>query len=80
MKSQISRWGNSLAVKIPKSITESLNLKAKDRVIFSVDEGKIVLEPIEVLEELSLDELLAEVNEPPEAEVDWGKPMGNEIW
>ncbi|MDJ0651313.1 MAG: AbrB/MazE/SpoVT family DNA-binding domain-containing protein [Xenococcaceae cyanobacterium MO_188.B19] len=80
MKSQVGQWGNSLAVRIPKFITESLDLKANDQIIFSLEEGKIVLKPVKILEELSLDELLAEVDEPPETEVDWGKPMGNEVW
>lgn len=80
MKSQIGQWGNSLAVRIPKFVTESLELKANDRILFSVEDGKIVLEPMKTLEELSLDDLLAEVNEPPEPEVNWGKPMGNEVW
>lgn len=80
MKSQIGQWGNSLAVRIPKFVTESLDLKANDQIVFSVEEGKIVLKPIKALEELSLDDLLSEVNEPPEPEVEWGKPMGNEVW
>lgn len=80
MKSQIGQWGNSLAVRIPKHITESLDLKINDRITFSVEAGKIVLEPVKTLEELDLDDLLAEVEEPSELEVDWGKPMGNEVW
>ena len=34
----------------------------------------------ETLTELTLEELLAGVIDPPEPEVDWGGPMGNEIW
>ena len=80
MKSQIGQWGNSLAVRIPESVIESLDLKVDDQIKFSVEEGKIVLEPLKILQELSLDDLLAEVTEPPEPEIDWGKPMGKEIW
>lgn len=80
MKTQIGQWGNSLAIRIPKFVIESLDLKASDSIEFSIESGKIVLEPIKTLEELSLDELLAEVNEPSEPEIDWGKPMGKEIW
>ncbi len=80
MKSQIGQWGNSLAVRIPKYMIEALNLKPNDAVEFSVENGKLVLEPIHSLPELSLEELLADVAEPPEPEVDWGKPMGNEVW
>ncbi len=80
MKSQIGQWGNSLAVRLPKHISQSLGLKVNDRLSITEDGGRIILEPIEELEELSLDELLSQVIEPPEPEVDWGKPEGDEIW
>ena len=81
MKSQIGQWGNSLAIRLPKFVTESLELEVNESLEFSLEEGKIVLKPVrESLPELSLDELLAEVTEPPEPEIDWGKPMGKEFW
>lgn len=45
-----------------------------------MEDGKLVITPIQILPELSLDELLAEVVEPPDAEIDWGSPVGNEAW
>ncbi|MGV2831402.1 AbrB/MazE/SpoVT family DNA-binding domain-containing protein [Myxosarcina sp. GI1(2024)] len=80
MNSQIGQWGNSLTVRLPKHISQSLGLKVNDRLSITEDNGRIILEPIEELEELSLDELLSQVIEPPEPEVDWGKPEGDEIW
>jgi antitoxin MazE len=80
MKSQIGRWGNSLAIRIPKYVVEALELKPNDAVECSLEEGKLVVQRIQTLPELSLEELLADITEPPEPEVDWGKPMGNEVW
>ncbi|MBA3922628.1 MAG: AbrB/MazE/SpoVT family DNA-binding domain-containing protein [Nostocaceae cyanobacterium] len=80
MKSQIGQWGNSLAVRIPKYVVEALDLKPNDTVKFSVEGGKLVVEPIRALRELSLEELLAGITEAPEPEVDWGRPMGDEVW
>jgi antitoxin MazE len=80
MKSQIGQWGNSLAVRIPKYVVEALELHANDTVECSVQDGKLVFEPVQTLPELSLEELLAEVTVPPEGEIDWGQPMGNEVW
>lgn len=80
MKSQIGQWGNSLAIRLPKFVTESLDLEINDSLEFSLEEDKIVLKPVRSLPELSLDELLAEVTEASEPEVDWGKPMGKEVW
>jgi antitoxin MazE len=80
MKSQIGQWGNSLAVRIPKYVVESLDLKLNDPVECTVENGRLVLEPIQALPELSLEDLLAEITEAPEPEVDWGRPMGGEVW
>jgi antitoxin MazE len=80
MKSQIGQWGNSLAIRIPKYVVEALELKPNDAVECTVESGKLVVQRVQNLPELSLDELLAGVTEPPEPEVDWGKPMGDEVW
>ncbi len=80
MNSSIGQWGNSLAVRLPKHILKSLDLKVNDRLSITEVEGKIILEPIQELEELSLEFLLSQVQEPSEPEIDWGKPEGEEIW
>lgn len=79
MKSQLGRWGNSLALRIPKDIAEALGLTPDHTVECRVEDGKLVIEPIQDLPELSLEELLADVVEPGK-EVDWGKPEGDEVW
>ncbi len=79
MKSQIGQWGNSLAVRIPKYVVEALALKPNDTVECSVQDGRLVFEPVPALPELSLEDLLAAVTEAPEGEVDWGRAMGNEV-
>jgi antitoxin MazE len=80
MKSQIGQWGNSLAIRIPKYVVEALELKPNDAVECTVEAGKLVVQRVQNLPELSLEELLAGITEPPEPEVDWGKPMGDEVW
>lgn len=80
MKSQIGQWGNSLAVRILKYVVEALNLKPNDALEFSVEEGRIVLELVYSLPELTLEELLVGITDPPEPEVDWGKAVGDEVW
>jgi antitoxin MazE len=80
VKSQIGQWGNSLAVRILKYVVEALNLKPNDALEFSVEEGRIVLELVYSLPELTLEELLVGITDPPEPEVDWGKAVGDEVW
>ena len=33
-----------------------------------------------VLPAFTLDELLAQITDPPEPEIDWGAPVGDEVW
>ena len=80
MKAQVSKWGNSLAVRIPKHIVEALNLQANDAIAFTVEDGKAILEPIAELPEFTLDELLSQVSDSPDGEVEWGDSMGQEAW
>jgi antitoxin MazE len=81
MRSQVGQWGNSLAIRIPKYVVESLDLKPNDAMECTVENGQLILVPIPIqaLPELSLEKLLGEVTEAPESEVNWGKPMGDEV-
>jgi len=76
---QIGKWGNSLGIRLPKHILEVLDLGAKDRVSCLVEDGKLILKPVTHQRRYSLEELLAQAQEPGE-EVSWGKPEGEEIW
>ncbi len=43
---QIGKWGNSLGIRIPKHILESLHLGVQDRVSCSLEDGKLILKPL----------------------------------
>lgn len=79
MKSQIGQWGNSLAFRIPKVIAQELNLKPNDAVQCGVEDGKLVIHPIQEVKQYTLDELIESEIEQSE-EVSWGKPEGIEAW
>ncbi len=78
IKLQVGKWGNSLGIRLPRHIADLLNLSLKDRISCSVEDGKLVLEPIRQ-HKYTLEELLADVEELGE-EVSWGKPQGKEAW
>ena len=41
---QVSRWGNSLAVRLPKAVVEDLGLRPGDQLeIVSTDAGRMVI-------------------------------------
>jgi antitoxin MazE len=79
MKSQIGRWGNLLAVRIPKYIADQLLLSVNDEVDCRLEKGQLIVEPVQKFPKYTLSELLSQELEP-ELEIDWGKPTGEEEW
>ena len=45
MKSRVQKWGNSLALRIPKSFAEELEIENSSPVAVSVEEGALVIKP-----------------------------------
>jgi antitoxin MazE len=76
----IRKWGNSLAIRFPQTVLAQLNLQVDGEVEISVNEGRLILSPVKK-PKYTLDELLAQI--PPESvhdELDFGKPVGKEVW
>lgn len=80
MQTKIRKWGNSLALRIPKSFALTANLSQDELVDVSLDEDRIIITPIHE-KTYSLDKLLSHVSEENlHGEVDTGGPVGKEIW
>jgi antitoxin MazE len=80
MQTKIKKWGNSLALRIPKSFALNAKLKQNELVDISIDKEKIIITPIGE-KEYSLDELLDGVSaDNLHDEFDTGVPVGKEIW
>jgi antitoxin MazE len=80
MQAKIKKWGNSLALRIPKSFALNANLRQNKLVDLSIDKERIIITPIDE-KEYSLVELLEGVTESNlHGEVDTGAPVGKEIW
>jgi len=76
---QVSKWGNSLGVRLPKSVAGEVQLGEGDTVQLSVDNGAIVIRPSR--RRYSLDELVARITpKNRHDESDWGGPLGDEAW
>ena len=79
MQLAIAKWGNSLALRLPRHIIEEAKLVEGSPVDLSVKDGQVVLTPVR--RKFKLDELLAQMGEEHKAEeVDWGEPKGEEVW
>ena len=80
MRVALARWGNSLAVRIPKSVVEDAGLAEGSEANISVVGGKIVMTPL-AAPRYPLDRLLAGVTtDNLHAEVDTGVALGRESW
>lgn len=80
MKANIQRWGNSLALRIPKPLAAEIGLKKNSPVELLFLEGKLVIAPI-VKPAPSLEHLMKMVNAKNlHNEVDTGPAMGGEVW
>lgn len=80
MQTKITKWGNSLALRIPKAFALSANLRQNELVDLSIEKEKIIITPINE-KEYSLKELLDKVTESNlHGEFDTGEPIGEEIW
>ncbi len=77
---KIKQWGNSLGVRIPQSLLEQLNLRADAEVEIRLEDGRLILSPVEK-PHFTLDELLAQVTpETLHEEIDFGNSVGKEAW
>ncbi|MBI2864218.1 MAG: AbrB/MazE/SpoVT family DNA-binding domain-containing protein [Chloroflexi bacterium] len=80
MKTRIQKWGNSLALRIPKSFADEVGLYQEASVDVSLADGKLVITPV-TKPRLTLRQLLARVTEENlHHEIDTGAAVGNETW
>ncbi len=78
--STVSKWGNSLAVRIPRAIAKEARLNEGDSLALDLDrDGGIVLRPLRRRYELS--DLVSRItSKNRHRETDWGQPQGEESW
>ena len=80
MRTRVQKWGNSLALRIPKSFATEVGLQRETSVEVSLADGKLVITPV-CQPKPTLKQLLAKVTkENLHHEVDTGSVIGNETW
>lgn len=80
MRTTIQKWGNSLAVRIPKAFVQEAHVVYGKVVDLTVANGKIVIDP-HPEPEYRLEDLLKRVTKQNRhAEVETGEPVGQEMW
>jgi len=80
MRLQVKKWGNSASVRIPASIMAAAALHIDQLVDVREEKGRIVIEPV-LAPVYDLDSLLDQMSPDtfPE-DIDFGQPVGKEIW
>lgn len=84
MKVAFQKWGNSLALRVPKAFADEIGASDGKAAEMTVSHGKLVIEiarPRRRKRRYTLDELVAGITpDNRHEEIDWGPPVGNEVW
>ena len=79
MEIKVQKWGNSLAIRIPKSYAKDIDITQGSVINISKDKDTILLKPKKKKEKLQ--ELLSKIEEVDiHEEIDFGDSAGSEIW
>jgi antitoxin MazE len=80
MRTQVQKWGNSLALRIPKSFAVEVGLEKETAVDVSLAGGTLVITPV-ANPKPTLQQLLSKVTKKNlHHEIDSGNAVGYETW
>ncbi len=82
MLSKVQKWGNSQGLRFTKAILQEAQINVGDEVNVSAQKGWIIVEPVtKVRGRYDLKELVSKMPQEYQAEeLDWGEPIGKEVW
>lgn len=78
MSGKIQKWGNSLGIRIPKTVIEKLNLTENSEVEVEHKDGAIIIFPVK--NRFSLESLVGQITKDNCHREDDIKIEGNEVW
>ena len=80
MRVEVRKWGNSLALRIPKPVAEDVGVEEGSVVDMTVSKGRLLATPARPRRR-RLSDLLGKVTRKNRhGEVKSGRPVGREIW
>jgi antitoxin MazE len=80
MKSRVRREGDTFVVSIPRVVADAADLKEDHEVDVRANGKQIVIESPDE-DDLTLDEMLDRITDENKHDlVDWGPPIGKEVW
>ncbi|MBR1899547.1 MAG: AbrB/MazE/SpoVT family DNA-binding domain-containing protein [Lachnospiraceae bacterium] len=80
MTAQIVKWGNSQGIRLPKIILDEAGIAPEETVELFIEKGRIMI--VKQQRHRTLEERAAEYGGllGPYERIDWGEPVGREIW
>jgi antitoxin MazE len=74
----LRKWGNSLAIRIPKDIATTLSIEYNSLLTLAIIDGMLVIKP---QKKSRLESLISQINsENLHNEISTGRSVGNEEW
>jgi antitoxin MazE len=82
MITKVQKWGNSQGLRLSKALLSEAGIAVGDDVDVSVHDGTLILTPVRrVRGGHDLRELVRRIpKDDKPAELDWGRPVGREVW
>jgi antitoxin MazE len=87
MQTRIVKWGNSQGIRIPKAFLKTIHVSENDPVNITLSDEKIIIKKIDGKKHKTTEERLVEFygenfdqKRTVQKEIDWGQPVGKEIW
>lgn len=80
MRTKVQKWGNSLALRIPKVYADEIRIEANASIDMTMKDGVLIITPV-VENQSAFEKLLAGVTEENiHHEWDTGPAEGEELW
>ena len=81
MRVSISKWGNSQGLRFPKNIMKDLNLSIGDEVELSIENEKVIIEPIkQKRKKYKIDDLVKKLPKDYKPSEEFSDKSGMELW
>ena len=80
---RVNKWGNSLGIRLPGEFADIIDLKEKSIVEIAIEGNKLIITKVrDDIRKPTIQELFeiypADYIE--DEEIDWGTPVGGELW
>lgn len=79
MRARVTKWGNSLGLRLPRALSKELGIEEDGQVEMEILQGKLIIAPVRT-EAYSLDAMVQQITpENCHRETDWGGAVGAEF-